>query len=463
MDSLSLLQFISRTKMLRILFGIVLFAPLVTASAAAADAAQRIDQSAYASPAHVATDAVGNAVAVWTQFDALPSRSGVWTNRYRAGRGWGEPRLINTNPGQASEPRIAMNARGDTMIVWMQYSDTVAFKVNIWAARYTAAHGWEPAQEIEDDSTNAYFPKVGIDAGGNAIATWSQNDAVQDRTHIYANRYVVGRGWGTGVPLQSDPNALANEPFMAMDAHGNATVAWVQYTAPQNGLWTTRYTANRGWGVAERIADEMANSPAVAVDDRDGAMIAWLEMSTATNLNNVFARRYVDAHWQRAVAVQTDTQNDAAMLKLAMNARGQATALWSEHVIDYRLPNGFSTIFYASDYGREHAWTPPQSIDDGSSYGVPALAIDDRDNVIAAWPRDNSIELTQNLYVYRHAAQRGWDRGQLIGRVQDNAANPDLSASNNGTTALVWQTQDPSGNSALWGDVLPTAPYTDGH
>ena len=77
----------------------------------------------------VASDKQGGAIAVWSQLDG--TRRDVLTSRYNATGTWGAPQLLETdNTGNASTPHIATNSLGNAIAVWSQ---KVGALTRIWA------------------------------------------------------------------------------------------------------------------------------------------------------------------------------------------------------------------------------------------------------------------------------------------------------------------------------------------
>ncbi|HJW30229.1 MAG TPA: hypothetical protein VJ508_13395, partial [Saprospiraceae bacterium] len=83
----------------------------------------------------------------------------------------------------------------------------------------THAKTWGTAEPIETNDDNNYGPALAMDANGNTIAVWTQDDGT--RHNIWANRYVAGVGWGTAGPIESNDGDNDN-PQIAMDGNGNA-------------------------------------------------------------------------------------------------------------------------------------------------------------------------------------------------------------------------------------------------
>jgi hypothetical protein len=250
----------------------------------------------------IATDAHGNALAVWFQSDG--THWNIWSNRYTAvpgcntaGTGWGSPVLLETdNAGDAFGPRIAMDASGNALAVWFQSDGT---RFNIWSSRYTVCHGWDTPVLIETDNAgDAAFPQIAMDSNGNALALWAQSDGT--RFNLWSNRYTVGSGWGSPVLVEHDDAGDAsfsqldsNVPQLAFDAGGNALAVWHQSDGTRENLWSNRYTPGRGWATPVLVETDNAGdalAPSLAIDLNGDALAVWIQ-SDGTRFN-VWANRY---------------------------------------------------------------------------------------------------------------------------------------------------------------------------
>jgi len=88
-------------------------------------AAQKIDTEDLGDARfpQLALDSLGNAFAVWYQHDG--SRYNIWANYYTAGSNWGVAEKLETEDfGDAANPQIAMDDLGNALAVWYQYDGT---------------------------------------------------------------------------------------------------------------------------------------------------------------------------------------------------------------------------------------------------------------------------------------------------------------------------------------------------
>ena len=193
------------------------------------------DNAGSATNPQIAFDASGNALAVWTQSDG--TRNNIWANRYTSGTGWGTAALIETdNAGDAFDPQIASDASGNALAVWSQFDGT---HYNILANRYTAGSGWGAAALIETNNAgNAWGPQIAFDSSGNAIAVWNQSDGT--RFNIWANRHSAGL-WVTAALIETNNAGDALDPQIAFNANGNAIAVWYQYDGTRNNIWVNRF------------------------------------------------------------------------------------------------------------------------------------------------------------------------------------------------------------------------------
>jgi len=133
----------------------------------------------------VAMEPAGNAVAVWVQGDGTTQNN--MAKRYEYAGGWQAAEAIDQGDGDASRPHVAMDPTGNAMAVWQQ-SDR--FQSNIWSRHYGAGtRRWGEAELVETRDGDASAPRVSMDAEGNAIAVRYQWDETLSHNDIWANRW----------------------------------------------------------------------------------------------------------------------------------------------------------------------------------------------------------------------------------------------------------------------------------
>ena len=373
---------------------------------------------------HVAFDPRGNALAVWCQADGVHGNN-VWANRFTAGVGWGTAVQIESTGVDNSEgARVVLDADGNGLAVWRKREVTV----DVWANRYTAGVGWGTAARIEtDDAGNANNPQLAMDASGNALAVWSQDDGT--RNNIVANRYTAGAGWGTATLIESDNAGDASIPRIAFGANGDGVAVWVQSDGTRGNVVSNRYSAGAGWGAATLVEADPVDpyDPQVAVDRDGNAVAIWSQFDGAHT--NVVANRTSAGTWGTPAPI-TDTLNTFGP-QVAIDRLGNALAIWVQQ-------NGGAYDIWAARWAGGSWGTPTLLASNGST---PRLAFDASGDALAVGSQDDGART--NIFAIRFDAHTGWGALSLIERDDAGSAlEPQLAIDANGNALAVWYQSD---------------------
>lgn len=103
----------------------------------------------------------------------------------------------------------------------------------------------------------------------------------------------TAKTWHTAVLLETDSTGDAYSPQVVMDATGNALAVWFQYDGARYNVWANRYTAGVGWGTAGLIETDDAGSaygPQIAMNANGDAVAVWYQ-SDGTRFD-IWANRF---------------------------------------------------------------------------------------------------------------------------------------------------------------------------
>jgi len=379
----------------------------------------------------VAIDPNGNAIAVWRQWDG--TRLSIWANRFTPESGWGTAGLIETdNAGDAVHPQVAIDPNGNAIVVWYQWDGT---RDNIWSNRFTPASGWGTAELIETDNAGtAEYTQVAIDPDGNAIAAWRQWDGT--RLSIWANRYTPASGWGTAGLIETDNNADAGDPQVAIDPNGNAIVVWFQPNEiGRYRIWANRYTPASGWGTAEPIEDNIGGAvyPQVAVDPDSNAIAVWRQGDGIQY--NIWANRYTPASGWGTAGLIEDNPGDALYPEVAIDPNGNAIVVWCQW-------DGTRFNICANHFTPVSGWGTAGLIEDNHGDALhPQVAIDPNGNAIVIWWQSDGTRY--NICANRFTPASGWGTAGLIETDNNaDAGDPQVAIDPNGNAIAVWDQYD---------------------
>lgn len=332
----------------------------------------------------VAMDSSGNAMAVWRQFSGFVYD--IWANSYRVDAGWGTAELIeHDDAGSALGADVAFDGTGVATALWYQ-SD--GFVDSIWSNRFTPSMGWETAVPIETQNESAQNPHVAADAMGNAVVVWDQPNI--NSTHIWANRYVVGVGWGTETLLEQNTANRASLPRVAVNSSGYAWAAWTQGDGSTSRIWVCQFAPSSGWGNATIIdaGTGSAASPAIGVDESGNALVTWMQFGIS--VTDIWANRYVEGvGWGTAELIETQDSGFAYYPELAVDAPGSGVAVWQQS-------DGVRFSIWANRYNRDSGWETASLVEEVDLGDAQAarVAMDAGGNAVAVWEQTDSYHFS---------------------------------------------------------------------
>jgi hypothetical protein len=334
----------------------------------------------------VALDPNGNAVAVW-QVDRLGGQYDVWAATYTRAGGWQAPAPLDSDfAGSTSAPSVAIDASGNAVGVWVR---STGDRSTIAAARYTTTGGWGAVTRIDDDSVGyPSAPQVAMDPDGNAMAIWNGDDG--ERGNAFANRFSVDGGWGSPENIDDRAPGFADGHRIAMDANGNAIAVWRQEEEGQEAyasrIWSNRFTPTSGWEAGPSRIESLDGSgqsraPAISMNAKGRAVVVWQRWDEQAQEGAIWANRSDSASsWATAVPVETDyIERYDAEPDVAIDPSGNALAAWGA-VFGYR-----GTV-WSSRYTPRSGWDQSVRLDTGGDVAHPKVGVDASGKGLAVWP-----------------------------------------------------------------------------
>jgi len=355
---------------------------------------------------------------------------------------WGGAIPIENSTTDAQNPQVAISPHGDAIAVWEQTDGT---RYNIYANRYVPGTGWGTGVLIETGSGDAHNPQVAMDSTGNAWAVWEQTDGL--RFNIYGNRYDERSGAWTGrILLEIDNSGAALTPQIAMAPDGDAIVVWSQSDILHYNIYSNRYIAKAGiWSgrsVLETDISGNAVAPQIAISPRGQAIVVWRFISDSpTGNHTVWANRFVPGvGWGTAAYI--GTQNDAITNpQVAIDRSGDAIVVLKQY-----------SRIYARRFTTSDGWgalTQLQTSIDPSFN--PKIAMTLGGDAMAVW--EESIQFVPShpfnriLQARRFDVHSGWGGIMTIKAVlPDQNFNPDVAVDHAGNAIVVYNSNDLTGN-----------------
>jgi hypothetical protein len=331
--------------------------------------------------------AEGSAVAVWR--DRSSDLASIWSSWFdRASQSWHAPELVERDEtGDAAEPAVAAMPGGGAVAVWHQWD---GLRESLWANTLAETPArWTGRVLLETtDSADALEPDVAVDAHGNAMAVWTQNDGT--RSAVWAARRLVSLAQWTAPFMLGEPGFATADagpsPKVALDAAGNGLAIWTMDTGRSSSVWASRYDASAdAWSAAEALGDTQAHgsssSAALAMDAAGNGFAAWRQGDEdgAWLWANIFSA--ADGAWQGAERL------DDAVGPPALAAAGdrEAAVVWQAF--------GDGGVRARRFAPRSGAWGPSANLDRGGGGSAPQISVDARGGATAIFTRGRQGDL----------------------------------------------------------------------
>jgi len=231
----------------------------------------------------VASAPTGRFAVVWNSIGQDGSMHGVFGRRYDDAGAPGPEFSVNTfTTGYQLWPAVAMDASGKFVVAWESWGQDDAY-AGIFAQRYDAA-GVPQGPEFRVNSYTSggqRYPSVGMDAGGNFVVVWV-DEQQEGSPGIFAQRYdAAGVAQGGEFRVHSYTTGTQTSPAVSVSSGGDFVVVWQSEFADGDswGIAGQRYdltgTPDGGEFRVNTYGTGAQSAPVVAVDPSGRFTVAW--------------------------------------------------------------------------------------------------------------------------------------------------------------------------------------------
>lgn len=385
----------------------------------------------------IVVDGLGNSTAVWTRRDG--TNFDLWASRAAPGGGWDTPQLIENHTGNVADLQLVAAPDGGVMAAWVRFDGAT---LRLWANRYTPGAGWGEAAQVLMRINNIENIVLGSDAQGNVLALFREFDVELGAHRVWPLRYDTVDGWTGGERLTTGSDT-SGVPTLAVNRDGRAVAAWTQFDGIRNSVWVSVFDPATGW-VAPRLVDvtNTADSwyPRAAINARGDAIVAWAQWNGTRD--EVRASRLTDGTWSAAIPVdggEAANLEAAFPVDVALDPEGRAFVLWT----NWEASSKEAWVVTSAGAG----WEPPrllESVPGGRTQRL-AIAAEARGHALATWQQEE----TGKVMVARYVAGAGWSAPVPVNTEAASAQAPHLSLAPTGAGAIVWQQPLANGGSSV--------------
>ena len=391
----------------------------------------------------VAVNASGRAIAAWDDetgpdcATAPASLGCIHTVTVRdkpsAGAAWGGTSRV-AQPGVDSRPADAIDGAGDAALLWVH--DIGDGRVVQAAVRDTPAGQWPNAEDISKEVLSVGPHEVALDDAGDAVAVWVQRTASGPELREALRPAALGY-WGAARLLSS--GSVTGGASLGVTRAGDAVVVWIE-----NGI----VEAARGslhsdsWSPAvplSRATGEAVGDPVVAVNARGDAVAVWQWRDRPTG------QSIVQGAYGRAGASWTP----------AVDLGAGAGFVWAPQAAIASGGDGLVTWLAAPAATLQGAavtpagqWSHAAAVAPGAA-AEPRLAMDPGGNALAVWIDVASTTVRASAWP---AVARAWQPPVTLS--QTGVSAPRVAMDDAGGAVAVWSEGGGAETAVMGADLL---------
>ncbi len=314
-------------------------------------------------------------VATWLRYNGKNLILQVAERDVKTGS-WSIPVSLSPSGRDAETPKVAVDARGDVVVVWADIGRTPNYTIQ--SAYRPVGGSWENAALLDAPAGGAAQPDVVMDAAGSATAAWAASG--DGRVWAVRASYRTAAGvWSKPATLSGPDATGAVAPQIALEGNGGATVVWARSVGNTTGLELATRSATTGkWSSVTKLfpGGAAAVSPEIATDLRGDGVIVW--PSQASGLAVDASVRRPGKTWSKP----TKLGGGGLTPQVAIDAHGGALAVWARDI------GGVSRVQAAALPATGTTWSPAKTVSNGGADAITPLAALDADGDGAtAWGR----------------------------------------------------------------------------
>ncbi len=282
------------------------------------------------SPLEITADPIGNVTLLWINIDSYDYHKTLWANRYELATGWGG-RVMIDQAVRLESPRIASDASGNAIAVY--YKQVVGESLNTLACSYLSGVGWGTAELIEGNEgwPNIDELAISINQAGTAVAAWAQWDGLY--MSIWTNRFVPGVGWDMAVKIEDNPNnAFGAKVAVAPD--GNTNVLWLHSDGTNESIWVNQYVPGLGWGTPLQTQNS-PNGGTKRIDLSPDGVAKAVWVANDAGISSVQSSTYIPgSDWSIPQSLKSNINYYTGVAPvLSLDEAGNAIVVWSESIL----------------------------------------------------------------------------------------------------------------------------------
>lgn len=378
-----------------------------------------------------------------------------------AGGSYGAIQTLSDASASAYSASVGIAAGGEAIAVWTQDQageKTRGEKSEVECSVRPAGGAFGPAQVLSTPGVQAEQPSLAVNSAGEAIVSWLG----EEDTKL---EYAMRSGKAFGSPRSIDPKPLAgiDDVHGALDARGDAILAWDEEEEPSAGVYLGRVVAAQApapatFGSPIALSEPGAHDflPTVALDAQGEATLVWVQdaedVTTKKATYRVLARTLSSAGASGMLQTLSEVGQNPEDPNVGVDGAGEATAAWT------RSTSSSSKFEAAVLPAGSGVFDPPSALDESAGGFIEsAVAVDEGGEAMAMWSHETAEG--EQVEEAERAAGGSFSVPVAVSSPAPGLVDPSVAIDAAGDAAAAW---DAFGHESLFVQasnfVLPTPP-----
>lgn len=270
-----------------------------------------------ASTPNVVIDSSGNATAVWVESNTIKASS------LPSGGSWTMPTTLSNVLNTASLPKVAVDGSGNVTAIWIE-------NTQITSATLPSGGSWTSSTAVS--ASGATKPSFSIDSTGNVVAVWIRSTFIESSTRKSGS-------WSLVSVLST---ANSDNPHVVISEFGTAMAVWHSIVSGADVIVSDILTISTNtWATPKNVFNGTAsffhNYPKIAIDANGNATVAWFRYNLldGTAYQNVQVITSSLSQGANAWGIPTFLSNSGIRnpadltIKLRYDTSGNTLAVWT--------------------------------------------------------------------------------------------------------------------------------------
>lgn len=264
---------------------------------------------------------------------------------------WGLPQVLSTMGANVANARIGIDASGNLVAAWIEN--------NVVVATTHPYHGSWHTPIFHLSNMGASSLELVVDPAGNATAIWNQQGIIQSATLPFQGV------WSLPINLSTtggNPPKVASSPQISVDSSGNLSAVWVQ-----NGIiQTVSKRFNMAWSSPTNISlsSPPSDSPQITIGNNQAIVAVW--HSTLNGMDVIYSSSTkLGVNWPGNPIIISTKTIPSVQPQVAVNSQGIPIAVWYSYSSS---GNTYSNVRVQTAFGLgSNKWNAPTDL---SAFGT---------------------------------------------------------------------------------------------